>query len=315
MIDLNQQLERWLADGIITDEQAELMLRSISGDTPADQAERGRRIPLVAEILGYVGAALAIWAVLFVVAEHWGTLDYWAQAALFAALSFALFAGGRALLTSDEPALGRLSSVLWAGSVVALGGAMWVLFEPIGEFSIEATWTMIGLGTTAVAASMYRVQRSVIQHVVLYASALFAVIWVLTFVSDLEAWAYGFLVWGIGLAWALVSRAGLLQPGLLGMVIGAISMFAGAQTISFGSDVEAVGIWLGLLTAALFAAGGVALQERGTLIIGAIGIFWFVPQAMFHFFGETFGGMIGLFLSGLAIVGLAIWFSRERDPA
>ena len=28
---------------------------------------------------------------------------------------------------------------------------------------------------------------------------------------------------------------------------------------------------------------------------------------------ETFGAMFGLFLSGLAIVGLAVWFSRQKE--
>ena len=312
MIDLNQQLERWLADGIITDEQADMMIHSVLESDAPDRSSRGRRIPLVAEILGYVGAALAIWAILFIVAEQWASLEHWAQAALFGALSFALFAGGRVLLWSEEPAFARLSSVLWAGSVIALGGAMWVLFDPIGGFSVEATGTMIGLGAALVAFAMYRLQRSILQHIALYVSVLVALNFLVTLAADLEVFAYGLLVWGIGLVWALVSRAQLLPPGTLGMTIGAISMFYGAQMISFGSDIEALGIWLGLATAALFAAGGVALQEKPALIIGALGIFWFVPQAMFHFFGETFGGMIGLFLSGLAIVGLAIWFSRDR---
>ena len=61
------------------------------------------------------------------------------------------------------------------------------------------------------------------------------------------------------------------------------------------------------------AAVGVALKEKQTIVVGGIGIFWFVPQAMFHFFGEAFGGMFGLFLSGLAIVGLAIWLGRRKE--
>ena len=315
MIDLNQQLERWLADGIITEEQADLMIHSVSGPDAPDRRSRGRRIPLVAEILGYVGAALAVWAVLFIVAEQWGALDYWAQMVLFAALSFALFAGGRVLFPSKEPALIRLSNVLWAGSVVALGGAIWVLLDPIGGFSAEATGTTIGFGTALVAAAMYRLQRSVIQHLVLYATVLTALNFLVTLAADLEVFVYGFLIWGIGLVWVLVSRAQLLPPGNLGLTIGAISMFYGAQMINIGSDIEVLGIWLGLATAALFAAAGIGLQEKPALIIGALGIFWFVPQAMFHFFGETLGGMVGLFLSGLAIVGLAIWFSRDRDTA
>jgi hypothetical protein len=34
---------------------------------------------------------------------------------------------------------------------------------------------------------------------------------------------------------------------------------------------------------------------------------------MFHFFGEAFGGMLALFVSGLAIIALAIWFARHRE--
>jgi hypothetical protein len=154
-----------------------------------------------------------------------------------------------------------------------------------------------------------------LQHIVLYATIMTGVIWLLNLATDLEVFAYGLLVWGIGLAWGLVARAGVLQPGKVGLVIGAISMFYGAQLVAIGSDIEALGIWLGLATAALFAAGGVVLREKATIIVGGIGIFWFVPQAMFHFFGETFGGMVGLLLSGLAIVGLAIWFSRNRETA
>lgn len=312
MIDLNEHLRQWLDEGIINADQAELMRRSVSGAVP-DEPER--RIPLVAEIFGYLGAALATWAVIFLVAEYWGTLAYWAQATLFAVLSFSLLAGGSVLLDEPEPALRRLSGVLWAGSVVALSGAMWVLFDPIGGLSVEATWTMIGLGAALAAGAMHWRQPSVVQHITLYAAAMTGVIWLMNLATAIEVFAYGFLVWGIGLAWGLAARSGLLVPGRVGMVIGAISMFYGAQLVGFDGDFEALGIWLGLVTATLFAVGGVVLREKATIIVGGIGIFWFVPQAMFHFFGETFGGMMGLFLSGLTIIGLAIWFSRNREDA
>lgn len=308
MIDLNQQLERWLADGIITDDQAELMRHSVPARQP-DEPEQ--RIPLVAEILGYVGAALAIWAVMFLVAEFWDTLDYWAQMGLFGVLAFALFSGGLVLLDATEPALRRLSSMLWAGSVLALGGALWVLFDPVLDLSVETSWLALSAIAAVVAALMLRRQTSIPQHLTLFAAVIAAIAWFMTVTADPELLAYGVVVWGIGLVWVLVTRAGVLRPELTGMVAGALAMFYGAQMVVI--DDTSAGIWLGLFSAAGFATIGVALQEKGTILLGGVGIFWFVPQLMFHFFGDTFGGMMGLLLSGLAIVGLAIWFSRSRE--
>ena len=90
-------------------------------------------------------------------------------------------------------------------------------------------------------------------------------------------------------------------------------MLVGAQIASAEGDLTTVGVLLGLGTAALFAAAGVMMRERLLIILGGIGIFWYVPQAMFHFFGETFGGMFGVFVTGLLIIGLAIWFGRHRE--
>ena len=135
MIDLNKQLDVWLSDGIISAEQADLMRQSVLGSAvpAADEPEPEHRIPIITEILGYVGVALAIWAVVFLVSEFWANLSDWAQASLFGALAVALFAGGAGLLDRTEPALSRLSSVLWAGSVGALAGGLFTLFEPIDQ--------------------------------------------------------------------------------------------------------------------------------------------------------------------------------------
>jgi len=66
-------------------------------------------------------------------------------------------------------------------------------------------------------------------------------------------------------------------------------------------------------TAALLATAGVMLREKLSIVLGGVGIFMFVPQAMFLFFGETFGGMFGVFVSGLTLVGLAVWFGRHKE--
>jgi hypothetical protein len=315
MIDLNRQLEKWMAAGIISAEQAELMRTSALGapSDVADEAAEERRVPIVTEILGYVGAALAVWAVIFLVSEFWGNLEDWAQASLFGVLSLVLFAAGGGLLDASEPAFGRLSSVLWAGSVLALGGALYVVFDPIVDYSAETTWVLIGAITTVAGGLMLRRQPSMAQHVVFFAAVMTTIMSLLVVGPEPELFVFGFVTWGVGLAWLLVTRAGVLHPAGTGMVLGAVAMLFGAQLAVFEGDAELFGILLGLATAAMFATAGVVMRERLAIIMGGIGIFWFVPQAMFRFFGETFGGMFGLFLSGLAIVALALWFGRHKE--
>lgn len=63
MIDFNQQIQRWLDAGIISAEQAGQMKRSVATSPGAQPEAAEGRIPVIAEILGYVGVALATWAV------------------------------------------------------------------------------------------------------------------------------------------------------------------------------------------------------------------------------------------------------------
>lgn len=314
MIDLNRQLEKWLDEGIISADQADLMRHSTLGSPQPETSEEASsgRIPIVTEILGYVGAALAVWAVIFLVSEYWGNLSDWAQAALFAVLALVLFSAGGFIVDNAEPALRRLSSVLWAGSVIALGGALYIVFDPISGLSVEATWLFVGLAAAVASGLMLWRQEMPAQHILLFVSVSMALTSGIMLIGEPEPFVIGFLAWGFGLVWILVTRAGVLRPFGTGVLIGAITMLYGAQITAIG-DSEAAGIMLGLATAAMFATAGIMMKEKLAIVLGAIGIFWYVPQAMFYFFGETFGGMFGLFVVGLAIVALAIWFSRHRE--
>lgn len=319
MIDLDKQLDKWLGDGIISTEQAELMRQSVVASPPAHEAELAdeyaeeRRIPIVTEVLGYVGAALAIWAVIFLVSEFWGNIADWAQAGLFAVVALVLFTSGAALFNTVEPALRRLSTVLWAGSVVSLGGTLFILFDRFAKLEPELTWTLIGAGASVFGGLMMWRRPSAVQHAVLFAALLTTIMSLLAFGPEPEIFVYGFVVWAYGLVWILMTRAEVLQPRGAGIGLGAAAMLYGAQMATIEGDFVTLGVLLGLGTAGLLAAAGILLRERLSIILGGLGIFLFVPQSMFHFFGEAMGGMLGLFVSGLLLVGLAIWFGRHRE--
>ena len=82
-----------------------------------------------------------------------------------------------------------------------------------------------------------------------------------------------------------------------------------------GSDVEAIGLILGLVTAALLAGVGLIGDLRSALMLGAAGIFLFVPQTVFHFFGDAAAALVVLFVVGVALVGGAVFWARHRIRA
>jgi len=315
MIDFNRHVDKWIGEGIITAEQAALMRSSLAGESPPpDQMEAPEsRIPIVTEILGYVGAALAIWGVLFLTLAFWANLSDWAQAALFGVLAIVFFAGGATLLDTPEPALERLSGVLWTGSLVALGGALFTALDPIAGLSVPLTWTVIGAVGSVVGGLMMRRQQTVPQHVGMFASILMTIVSLIALGPEVEFFVFGLAVWSFGLIWVLVTRAGVVPPRVIGMLLGVAAMFVGSVMTAGEGDIPTFGVLLGLATALLLAVAGVMLKEKLTIVLGGLGIFVFVPQAMFHFFGEAFGAMFGMVVAGLALVGLAIWFGEHRE--
>ena len=67
---------------------------------------------MIAEVLGYVGGALAVVAALFLGAELWDELGPWPRVLLLGAVAVACLGAGAALGGRDG-APGRLGGFLW----------------------------------------------------------------------------------------------------------------------------------------------------------------------------------------------------------
>lgn len=316
MTELTNHIERWLDTGIITAEQAVLMRASCEPDTlPAagGKASTERRVPVVVEIIGYVGAALAVWAVAILATEFWSNLTDWAQAGLFGAVAVAFFVAALPLLDSAEPAFLRLCAVLWAGSIVAVSGALFVVLDPIGGIDASWTWAIVGAIGSIAAGTMLRRQVGVVLHVMLFAAVVTTISALLTVAGDPESFFFGLSIWGIGLVWLLLARAGLLRPAGTGLVLGGMAMLSGLFTTSVGGSYEAIAVLLGLASAGSLAAAGAYMSEKLLIVVGGFGVFMYVPRAMFYFFGEAMGAIFGLFVTGLLLVAAAIGFARHRE--
>jgi hypothetical protein len=169
-------------------------------------------------------------------------------------------------------------------------------------------------GITAVpAAAFWAWRRLPLQHVVLFAATLLTVLGTVDAVGATRDQGFSTLVWGLaawgfGLAWAGAAYLRLLEPTLLGRMIGAVTALVGAQVVA--GDAHTIGMWLGAATAALLIVGAVKASLVPELVLGTAGAFQWTPQLAIYYLAGTFGAEASLFVVGVLFLVLAGSLSR-----
>lgn len=142
---VKQDIERWLADGLIGRETAERLARDI------EQREPARRFSL-ASIVALLAAVLVAAAVLVVVAANWEAVPRLARVGALFALILGGFVGGALLKQSRAPLFGDGLYLVGAaafGAALALIGQMYHLSGD--EIAAVLTWCV---GVTLSAAAL-----------------------------------------------------------------------------------------------------------------------------------------------------------------
>jgi hypothetical protein len=196
---LRDLLDRAAAAGILSPEQA-AAVAALDGP-PAD---RGRRGAVLAEVLGYVGGALAVVAALFLGAELWDELGPWPRTLLLAAVAAACLAGGAALGGRDGPT-GRLGGFLWAAAVVAVAGTAGVGVDGLGHAAPGTSALVAAIAALAVAALLWWRRPAVLQHVAAFGAAVATLFAALDRLRDGTFDWGGPLLWALGLVWLAAS--------------------------------------------------------------------------------------------------------------
>src|SRR5215813_5626004 len=123
---LREQLDRWTSAGLINADQAGLI--DAAERARADAVPR-RRLPMVAEVLGYVGAVLASAAVAVALREFWTHVPPAAWLAFAGSLAVGFLTAGALVRVGGEPAFERLRSVLWLLGTASVAGSVYVLAD------------------------------------------------------------------------------------------------------------------------------------------------------------------------------------------
>ncbi|HEX6401331.1 MAG TPA: DUF2157 domain-containing protein, partial [Actinomycetota bacterium] len=203
---LEERLETWVSEGVITETQAEAIAAFEAGRRPPGRATG---ITPVAEGLAYLGGALALAAGGTALGGGWDEIPAGAHIAIVATLWLALLVGGWRFRDGPSPALVRLSRVLWLLSAAAFAWTAQLLVDEGLQLDGGPVRLASGAAMTVYAVVLYLARPSTLQQLAI-ATGVFLL--ALGFAVDAPT-ATGFGVWILGIAWIVLGwRRKLVEP-------------------------------------------------------------------------------------------------------
>lgn len=311
-----EHLITWEGAELLTHEQVEA-IRAFERD---EERAPGRRIPLVAEVVGYVGVALVGAAVVTIAGRTWNELSSVTQLVILAVGTLLFLAAGWPIHRSEEPALARLAGLLWTMSVAGVFGFMLTLLFARPEVDEPAAWALLALGLAVglYARVLVMLRSSSLLQLALFAGTVMAVGGVGSWAVDagwewVDRWGevvVSLAVLAIAGAWAAAGRGGLLEPRATAYAIAALAALW--TPLPLMDSYMGAAVLYGVVVAGLVLACGVWLRSVPCLGIGAAGMFAYVTASSVHYLADTAGLPLTLLVAGLVFVAIAVAAVRLR---
>jgi hypothetical protein len=334
------QLERWRDAGLLDPDQVERIQAfeatrpdgdptrspipaaagaATSGVTPrgASAGTAGTRPAprrtVIAEAVGYVGAALALGALALLLGELWATLTDGGRLTLASLVAVVLGGAAAALRAARAPAVARLASVLAAAAVAAVAWAAGTLTADVLGWNGADVALAVSATATAAALPAYLSRPRPLPQLVLLTAVVATAQTASLRAGELpnDALWYGVPLVAVGAVWVLLGVGGWLVPRAVASTAGGLLALAGIQVAAFGDHRAGV---LSVGVAVATAAVGVAIVAGGThhLAVGAVGLFVLLPQLVVEVFGDAIGAPATLLVVGASLVLVAVGLGRVR---
>jgi hypothetical protein len=301
----DDRLGRAVEAGIITAEQAAAVLAlepSAGGPSPV-RARAGTATSPGTEILGYLGAVLAMAGVITLVAQFWDDLTTASRLLLLGGASAGFLVAGLFVREGGDDAVLRLRGFLLLLSTGALAGFAGLLGADALDWAPESVTRLVGAGVAVQSGALWaRRDTRPAQHLTTY-GGLVAV--VAATVADVgEPALVGVALWTLGAAWLVAGWRGLLPPPLLPEVLGSFTALVSCTILA--DWWEGAAPLAGLATAVALLAAGVRGDRSVITGAGVLGILVFLPSAIVYFFGDTVGVPVAFLLVGGLLLVLAL---------
>jgi hypothetical protein len=307
--DLREQLDRWVADGLMDAGQAKRIEAAEAQRTVAARAHRTGAVPLIAEALGYVGGVLAVVASFVSVGMLWPDIPVSVQLVFAAVTAAVLGIAASVMRTGDEPALARLRSVLWFLSTAGVATFTGVLADQVLHLSVISSSLVTAAVTDVYAVLAWWRTRSSLQHLVaFYVTAVGTAFAIARFAPGLHWWGPGLGVWVVSALWGTAVYRGYLRPAGAGYFASGAGLLVGAMM----TMQEAAGHVLALATVASLLVAGIALRRLWLVALGTVGVILVVPQTAYRYLPHSAARPLAILVAGLVLIGVALWLAKGR---
>jgi hypothetical protein len=315
---LETQLARLVEEQLLTSTQAQELVAAARADrldgeaAPAESVARSSpRSSAVLEVLGYVGGALVLGAVIMLGSFFWDDLGSTGRKLVAVASLVVPALGGAALVRGGaRPELGR---ILLALACYAAGFAYLVVFDD-RKFVVSAAIVVL---TSAIGAVLLRSGAFLVSG--WSGAMLFVCAVVFNVIDPVETigpdstavpvhLAIGFLLVGLALA-----GSGLLLSRTLAWSLAGLSGWAASIVLQMDAP---HGEWLSLAVATLVTAAlltAFVLSRRyAYAVIGCAILLSIWPVSLYRILDDAVGAAIGLVAAGAVLIGTVIVLSRRR---
>lgn len=307
---LDAAIARWTVAGLLTEEQGaaiaahEHHLAEQWAALPPPPsawvvpARPERRVPVVAEALGYLGGILSVVGLVLIISRYWADLATGGRLALGGIAAAALVAAGFAVHEEVDPALARLRWALWLGGTAAAGLTAAVAADALSVESPQGIALASAATVTVLSALLWRDRDRVVQQATTLVGGLVtAGTAVLLTGSDLGA---GLTVWFLA---AVLVGAGLLRrttAPLLTEAIGFAGVAVGAVIVAGSRQGPGAILLVASALAILALAVGPSPGDHADRVLAAILGGLLLSQSL--------PSVIGYFAQGAGLVtGLVVW--------
>ena len=289
------------------------VIRAALIGTPTGPARRtgGSRM---AEVAGYLGAALVAGALAVLFADQWGHLSTTAQVAILLAVAAAAgFAAWKLVPRGHRPSsLVRLASALSVVAAGASAGAAGVVVDASGG---DAAWAMLAAGSVGalVAAAGWLWAPTLLGQIATFAGAATTTTSAVALI-DPDQWAwYPAAVLVTAAAWLVANEMRRLAETTAVRVLALATVLVSVQAAGYAMDVRWAPYVL-TLAAAVVAFLLYAGPARGWpyVAFAVAGVLLAVPEGLFDLTDSHVGAAFALAASGALVLAAATFALRPR---
>ncbi len=314
---LRGEARRWVDAGIVSARQADEILRLEEGSAGAGGEEgsppRAARLPLVAELVSYLGIVLVAASGAVVVVRSWADLHVGGRIAVGVVIACVGLVGGTLVTHVGDAGARRLGGFLWFWGTGGVALVVGVAVDSIGGQNPHTTVLAVGLAVLAVSDALWRNRDRPLQFLTWIAGiVLTAVGFSLVVGLGLTNLELDLIVWAAAVLLGALGARNLLHPELVVLLVAEVgALYAPLGIVDTRA---ALGLALGLATAVVCVASGLLLKRIPLVAVGIIGFLAYLGATLGRYLNGPVAAL-GVFVVGIALVVGAIWWGMRASAS